>query len=575
MGNGSPAESTAARRLRVLESTLWKDPRDQPAARECSAQSAPLHQGPFITAAIKRNAQQYPNQVATIDTASGRTRTYAETEQRIARLAGGFRAQGLAEGGRVAMIMFNSDRFYELFYACAWAGGCCVPVNIRLAPPEMVAIIQDCGATHVVVDDTFAKPVIPALAKAGVSVRFIFAGEGKCPEVATPYESLIQQNGAVEDAMRGGTDTFGIFYTGGTTGKPKGVELTHGNIFANAAGQGGDMGWEMETRYLHSAPMFHLADCSSTFGVTMRAGTHVFIPAFDPANTLRTFASHRITHAMLVPVMMTMVLAVPDIGKHDLSSLKNIIYGASPMASSLLLKMMAAFPNASFMQGYGMTETSPAISQLPAEYHVKDGPKLGSIGRPVSWVEVKVVDHNDVEVPRGTVGEIITRGPHVMKGYWNMPEQTAEALRGGWMHTGDGAKMDEDGFLWIMDRVKDMIITGGENVYSAEVEGVLMGFEPIAQVAIIGTPDQRMGELVTAVVVAKPGKGAECTEDAIKSFCKQRIAGYKCPRKVFVREALPISGAGKVLKHEIRKEFWKGHELSRTYAKDGKQTRYS
>eukprot|EP00756_Hemistasia_phaeocysticola_P028058 Hpha_TRINITY_DN16153_c2_g2::TRINITY_DN16153_c2_g2_i2::g.4241::m.4241 len=397
----------------------------------------------------------------------------------------------------------------------------------------MVSIIQDCTASIVIVDDTFSKPVPPALEKAGIQVRYLFSGDGDCPAKAASYEALIEKNSPAEDAMRGGSDTFGIFYTGGTTGKAKGVMLTHGNLFANASNMTSQ--WTAKTRYLHSAPMFHLADGSATFGVTLKAGTHVFMPRFDPKAMLAAIAEHGVTHAMMVPVMMSMMLAVPDISSHDLTSLEHVVYGAAPMASSLLLKMMTAFPNAAFMQGYGMTECSPAIAHLEPEYHVVDGPKLGSIGRPAPWVEVMVVDEQGKEVPRGTVGEIVTRGPHVMKGYWNQPEMTAQVLREGWMHTGDGAKMDEDGFLWIMDRIKDMIISGGENVYSAEVEATIMGFEPVAQVAVIGTPDPKLGEMVTAVVVAKPGREEELSEQALKNFCKDHIAGYKCPRKLVIR----------------------------------------
>eukprot|EP01062_Namystynia_karyoxenos_P063271 TRINITY_DN56080_c0_g1_i1.p1 TRINITY_DN56080_c0_g1~~TRINITY_DN56080_c0_g1_i1.p1 ORF type:complete len:602 (+),score=217.91 TRINITY_DN56080_c0_g1_i1:89-1894(+) len=537
------------------------------------ARIAPVHQGMSVTAAIRRAAQQFPNQVATID-ASGRTFTYAETADRIARFAAGLRAQGLATGDRVAIVQFNSDRFFEAYYAVAWAGGAVVPINIRLAPPEVVAIIRDSGAKFLMSDDVFTKAVAGPLRDAGVPFTSIFTGDGECPAGSVSYESLVKDHAPVPDAGRGGSDLYGIFYTGGTTGKAKGVMLSHGNIVSNAMGQGVNNKYDRSTVYLHSAPMFHLADGNGTFGVTMHAGTHAFISRFDPKAMLAAIAKHKVTHAMMVPVMMTMMLREESIESFDFSSLHSIIYGASPMAPSLLEKMMSVFKSASFMQGYGMTECSPAISMCPSEHHTPSDPKLQSVGRPVPWVEVRIVDENDQEVPRGTVGEITVRGPNVMTGYWGMPDATASALRGGWMHTGDGGRMDEDGFLWICDRIKDMIITGGENVYSAEVESVIMAFDPVAQCAVIGTPDEKLGEMVSAVVVPKPGRAAEITEDALKAFCKERIAGYKCPRRVFVKEQLPISGAGKVLKHEVRKEFWAGHELSETYAKDGKTTQY-
>ncbi len=288
--------------------------------------------------------------------------------------------------------------------------------------------------------------------------------------------------------------------------------------------------------------MFHLADGASTFGITLVAGSHVFIPRFDPTMMLEAIQKYKVNKAMMVPSMIAMMLQVKDVAKYDASSLQDIIYGASPMPEALLEPAMTKFPNAKFMQGYGMTETSPAITMLPPECHQKGNPKLRAVGRPVPWVEVKIVDEKDNEVPRGTVGEIITRGPHVMKGYWNMPEKTAETLRGGWMHTEDGGYMDDDGFVFIVDRLKDMIITGGENVYSAEVENAIMTFPGVAMCAVIGTPDPKFVEIVTAVVVPAPGKKIE--QESLINHCRERIAGYKIPRKVLIRDSIPMSGAG-------------------------------
>lgn len=234
------------------------------------------------------------------------------------------------------------------------------------------------------------------------------------------------------------------------------------------------------------------------------------------------------------------------------------MYGAAPMPEALLKPAMKKFPRASFIQGYGMTETSPAITMLTAEHHTEGNPRMRSVGTPVSWVEAKIVDENDQEVPRGSVGEIVTRGPHVMKGYWNQPELTAQTLKGGWMHTGDGGQMDEDGFIYIVDRIKDMIITGGENVYSAETEAAVMSFPAVALCAVIGVPDEKWGQIVTAVVQPKDGQTVD--PEALMAHCHEKIAGFKCPRKVFVEQALPVSGAGKILKHEIRKKYSAGLE---------------
>ena len=312
------------------------------------------------------------------------------------------------------------------------------------------------------------------------------------------------------------------------------------------------------------------------FAVSMVGGTHVSIPKFTPPDTLRALQAHKVNKVVLVPVMIQFCLGMPNASSFDLTALQTIIYGGSPMAGSILQLAMKHFPNASFVQGYGMTECGPAISTLAAAYHVIGNEKLGSAGKPVYFAQVKIVDENDNEVPRGKVGEVIVRGPHVMKGYWKMPEASEKALRGGWMHTGDGGYMDEDGFIYIKDRIKDMIITGGENVYSAEVEAAVVSFPGVALCAVIGTPDEKYGELVTAVLQLKPDVDKSgVTLEALKAHCKAKIAGYKCPRKLVIKDKLPVSGPGKILKHEIRKEFWSGHEQEGLYGSGNTKTTYT
>ena len=312
--------------------------------------------------------------------------------------------------------------------------------------------------------------------------------------------------------------------------------------------------------------MFHAADQASTFSVTMVGATHVFMPKFIPKDTLDVLSKHKVTHSLLVPTMFSMLLSVTDIQEYNLECCEGFLYGASPMPESTLLQAMTIFSKASFIQGYGMTECSPVNSFLDAEDHVARK-NLNSAGRPVPHAELKVVDENDLEVPRGVVGELIVRGPHVMKGYYNMPEQTAIALKGGWMHTGDGAVMDEEGYIFIKDRIKDMIVTGGENVYSTEVENCICKMESISACAVIGIPDTKLVEKVAAIVV--PKAGFDVTEDDVKAYCKQLIASFKCPKKVILRkEPLPLSGAGKVLKNELRRPFWHNTESSHIYGTD-------
>mmetsp|Transcript_17397 Transcript_17397/g.28071 ORF Transcript_17397/g.28071 Transcript_17397/m.28071 type:complete len:527 (+) Transcript_17397:398-1978(+) len=507
-----------------------------------------------ISSLLTRNAQQYPERTCTIDVASGRESTYSQTLQRVSKLANGLQGHGLSEEGRVAVVMFNSDRYFELFFSCAWAGGIVVPINIRLALPEMIEIFIDCRVEFVVLDDAF-KSVAEGLGDKVPSLkRIIYAGDGVNPiKGSLSYENIISSNTPISSSTRGGDDTFGLFYTGGTTGKSKGVMLTHSNVFINALGHVAMLRFTHQSRYLHSAPMFHLADGASTFGITVVGGSHVFISKFVPEDMLAAIQDFRVTKAMMVPAMLGMMMQVPNKSKYDCSSLENIMYGASPMPNALLGPAMASFPNAKFTGGFGLTETSPAVCMLGEEFHVKNHPKLTSVGRPVPWVEVMICDTDGNEVPRGSVGEIVTRGPHVMKGYWEMESKTRDTLRGGWLHTEDVGYMDEDGFVFIVDRLKDMIITGGENVYSNEVEQAVAKFPNVSMCAVIGTPSSKYGEIVTAVVVPLAGK--TINKDELITHCRNLIAGYKIPRKVFIRESLPMSGAGKILKNELRKQF--------------------
>jgi long-chain acyl-CoA synthetase len=317
-----------------------------------------------------------------------------------------------------------------------------------------------------------------------------------------------------------------------------------------------------EDVFLHAAPMFHLADgffcmAAATFGVR-----NVFLPAFNPVQVLETIQSERITQALLVPTMVNMVVHHPDIGRYDLSSLQRVLYGASPMPEAVIRRAMDVIPNATFVQAYGQTEASPVLTLLGPEYHTTEGPyagKLASAGCAVPGVDLAILDAEGCEVPRRRIGEICARGDNVMLGYWKLPEITAETLRGGWLHTGDGGYMDEEGFVFIVDRVKDMIISGGENVYSAEVENAIYQHEAVAECAVIGIPHETWGEQVHAVVRCKEEK--TLSEEELITHCRRLIAAFKCPRSVeFVTAPLPLSGAGKILKRELRKPYWEGQE---------------
>jgi long-chain acyl-CoA synthetase len=512
----------------------------------------------FLTQGIKRAAQVNRHGIATID--GGRRQTWEAFEQRVVKLAGALRALGLQPGGRVAILSFNSDRYLEYFFAVPWAGGVIVPLNVRLAPPELVYMLNDSGAHILVVDDAHAAIGRDITTDSSAIRHMICASSGDVPAGLLDHEAILEAAQPAPDSGRGGSDVAGIFYTGGTTGLPKGVMLTHTNLVSNAMVSLLNMYEGEPWTYLHSAPMFHIADCQWNVGVTVHAGTHVFMPKFAPEDMLRAIETYRITHCALVPTMVNILCNVEDREKYDVSSLRGMNYGGSPMPPALIVKARQAFPQCRFSQGYGQTETAPNVSMLSDKYHDPDGPyadKLASAGQSVFTMEVKIVDNHDQEVPRGTIGEIAARGPNVMAGYWNKPEETAYALRGGWMHTGDLGYMDEDGFLYVVDRTKDMIISGGENIYSAEVEKVIYQHPAVAMCAVIAVPDDRWGESVHAVVVPKPGQSIS-GEDII-AYCRQHIAGYKCPRSVDIRhEPLPMSGAGKILKRELRAPFWEG-----------------
>jgi long-chain acyl-CoA synthetase len=503
---------------------------------------------------LRRACQINPMGAATIE--GNRTRSWLEFRDRVSRLAGVLRAAGVKPGDRVAILSLNSVSYLEYFYAVPWAGALVVPLNTRLAAPELVAIINDAGAAALVVDDAFAA-MLPALKPQLTTVRAIWVtGQAAIPD-AVMLDAAIDAAEAIEPSEPRPDDIYGIFYTGGTTAASKGVMLSHGNIVANAMNMLTEVAFNPATVYMHAAPMFHLADCASTFGVTMSGGSHIFVPRFDPTVVMQTIQSRRVTNSIMVPAMIGMLVNAPTIGDYDLSSLTGLLYGGQSISEAVLRRALECLPGCSFTQAYGMTELSPVVTFLSSRFHCTEGPLAGRLraaGRAVPTAEIRIVDDEDREVPRGEVGQILARGPMVMQGYWNQPKLTAEALRGGWMHTGDGGYMDEEGFVFIVDRIKDMIITGGENVYSAEVENAIYQHPAVAMCAVIGVPDPEWGERVHAVLSLKPGQTA--TEPEIVAHCRKLIAGYKCPRSVSLRsEPLPLSGAGKVLKTVLRKEL--------------------
>jgi long-chain acyl-CoA synthetase len=511
-----------------------------------------------LTQGLRRALQTRPNGPSTAF--ATRRRTWGQTAERVARVAGALSALGIKRGDRVAILALNSDRYFELMYALPWIGAVMVPLNTRLAAPEIEYILGDSGAVGLFIDGAMAHH-LSALEDKMASVReVIWLDDIASPDGMLHYEDLTAYE-AAEDVDARNDDLAGLFYTGGTTGRSKGVMLSHTNLVVNAMNAVAGMGFDADTAYIHSGAMFHLADGASTFGVTLVGGRHAFVPRFEPVEVLQTIASQKITHAQFVPTMINMLVNHSRFAEFDISTLRFILYGASPMPEGVLRKALEVMPQVGMCHGYGMTEGAPIVTLLPPRYTTLSGPyagRLKSCGQAALTCEVKIVDANRQEVPRGTPGELAVRGANIMKGYWNKPGETDAVLVDGWYYSGDGAYMDKEGFVFIVDRLKDMIISGGENVYSAEVENALSLMPEVGEVAVIGVPDERWGERVHAIIVPKPG--VTLTQEQVMEHCRAQIAGYKCPRSIdFRAEALPLSGAGKVLKRELREPYWQGY----------------
>jgi acyl-CoA synthetase (AMP-forming)/AMP-acid ligase II len=443
----------------------------------------------------------------------------------------------------VAMLSPNNDALITQLYACWWLGAVACPLNTRWSVAELRHALVDCGARLLLAD--------AAHAAAAAELNEVVA--------VLPAATLALQAQALaplEDSRSGGDALAAILYTGGTTGRAKGVMLSHANFWTAAVARGAELPNQPDSIALLVAPLFHVAGLGRLIGQSIVGGTCITMPQFRPPAVIDAIERHRITDVIVVPSMLQSLMDDPSFDPARVKSLGRVAFGAAPMPPDLLDRALAAWPHAEFFQAYGLTETAGAVCiNLPANHRPEARAlgRLNSVGRAGRGAEIIIADESGRELPRGQVGEILARGPMVMQGYWRNPEATAAALRDGWLRTGDAGRMLDDGYLFIVDRLKDMIISGGENVYCAEVEAALRSHPQVRQAAVIGVPDARWGESVHAAVVLDEGTdGTVATADELRAWCRERLAGYKCPRNISFMRELPLSAAGKVLKNVLR-----------------------
>ena len=484
----------------------------------------------------------------------GRITTYGELDDLTCRMAALFAAEGVTRGDRVAWIGKNADLYYQLFIACGRIGVVMVPVGWRLAPPEMDYILRDTGAKLVFAGDGF-ETLARKLALDLPGVARVFDTAAARTAIAAQEPTDIAPGGPEDGVLQ--------LYTSGTTGNPKGVVLTNRNLFGLRRA-GLDAGqpwssWDEDEAILLCMPASHIGGTGLAVVALTGAARGIVHAEFDPGKALEAI-EQGITRFFIVPAALQMVIQHPKAAATDFSRLKYVMYGAAPIPLELLREAVTTMPNAGFMQCYGMTETTGTIAVLPPDDHELAGnARMRSAGRAVPGVEIRIVDAAGDAVPLGTVGEIVTRSTANMSAYWNLPDATAATLSAdGWVRTGDAAYMDADGYVFIQDRVKDMIISGGENVYPAEVESAIYGHPDVAEVAVFGVPDPKWGEAVKAACVPRPG----CTidEDSVIAWARTRIADFKAPKSVDVIAALPRNATGKILRRALRDPYWAGRE---------------
>src|SRR5277367_2582967 len=518
---------------------------------------------------LRYAVSQYPRRTAVV--CNDDRFTYAQLAERASRLAGALRQAGIKPGERVAFLSCNCHRLLEAYYGVLEAGAVLLPLNIRLTPGELGYILNDAGVTALFVEKQLLS-VAEAFRNDIPSVKTICLLNGT-PEAAwlaphnyeellaaaTPHRAdiaSIDENAVAE-----------LFYTSGTSANPKGVMLTHRNIYLHAVHVSLGLQIERGAVELHTIPLFHANGWGVAHFLTMLGGTHVMIQRFDPKEVFRLIETEGVHSLSLVPIMATTLVNCPERLNYNLASLRRIVIGGAASSPTLIREVEEKLGCECF-SGYGLTETSPtlSVSKMKAGMDWQGEQRFSGqamTGYAIPGVELRIVDPNDNDVPHDgqSIGEIVARGDGVMEGYWRQPEASAEALRGGWFHTGDMATLNEDGYALVVDRKKDIIVSGGENISSLELEKAILAHPAVLEVGVIPVPDAKWGEVPKALVVLKPN--ANATEPELIEFCRSRVAHYKCPRSFEFVDSLPKTGTGKILKKDIRKKYWQGQDTMR------------
>lgn len=505
-----------------------------------------------VSQRLRRAAQISPDRVAvTFGTTSY---TWREVLLRTQRLAGGLHAAGLGRGERIAVLSDNCLPYYELFFAAPWAGVVMAGMNTRWSSLELTDALNDCEASALLIGPSFMH-LAPVLRASVPSLRVIIATDAGVQGDADAVWGSLARSPAVLETPRSDHEACYLFYTGGTTGHAKGVMLSANNLTVGALSYLNTSGINDQSEICITVPFFHLSGGALVnVQVTAAAGAHI-LSRFDPSAAIETVHQSKATHVVWVPTMLTMILDGPTFRSTDLSSLRRIIYGSAPMSEALMRRAMGELPHIEFTQYYGMTESTAVGACLgPLDHTTSNGRRLGSVGKAAPGVEIAIVDAQGELMGPDQSGEICLRGAVVTIGYWNETKLTAQTIRQGWLHTGDIGRIDREGYLYVVDRLKDMIISGGENVYSVEVENAVHECRGVRECAVIGIPDAKWGEIVCAIVWV--GDGGDIFAEDIQTHCRSLIGSYKTPRRIIFSETpLPKTAAGKILKSELRARY--------------------